>query len=433
MPSKVRPHTEAVLMRFNAFKKLIPMHLLLTISLLPVVCVAPAAASPIFAVSSLGTMGGWTSGAAGINSSGQATGWAMNRAWRVGAFFHDGSVMTSPGALPGTGASFGGGINDTGQIAGTSFAGWRTRATVWSGGRATDIGTLGGNQASASDINNAGAVVGGSVTSHGRMHAYRYHDGDWDDIGEQFGHGWSSAFGINNSGQVTGYGQTSSGTFRGFLWDENEGLTMLGTLGGNSSYGLDINSNGWVTGHSRTADDRLHAFLSDGDSMTDLGTLGGNTSYAHGINDAADVVGYSWRAGDRRSSAFLYSNGTMLDLNDLIPATSGWRLLRAYDINNAGQIVGTGLYGGRQLAFRLDPIPTVSNPEPGTTSLFLLGGIFLTLVGLRRRKSQPGLQRRSSDTGVRRKQTEQSRFSSRILFTGRCCCFRQLSSSRLTK
>jgi len=100
------------------------------------------------------------------------------------------------------------------------------------------------------------------------------------------------------------------------------------------------------------------------------------------------VVGYSWHTGESRSSAFLYSNGAMLDLNDLIPAASGWRLLRAFSINNAGQIVGTGLYGSRQLAFRLDPIPTIANPEPGTTSLFLLGGIFLTLVGLRRRKSQ---------------------------------------------
>ena len=59
-------------MRFKAFKKLIPVPLLLTISLLAVVCVAPAAASPIFAVSSLGTMGGWASGAAAVNSSGQA-------------------------------------------------------------------------------------------------------------------------------------------------------------------------------------------------------------------------------------------------------------------------------------------------------------------------------------------------------------------------
>jgi len=33
----------------------------------------------------------------------------------------------------------------------------------------------------------------------------------------------------------------------------------------------------------------------------------------------------------------------MNDLNDLIPAGSGWELVTAFGINDAGQIAGTGV------------------------------------------------------------------------------------------
>jgi hypothetical protein len=43
----------------------------------------------------------------------------------------------------------------------------------------------------------------------------------------------------------------------------------------------------------------------------------------------------------------------MKDLNKLIPAGSGWMLQEAYGINNAGQIVGTGMHNGQEHAFLL--------------------------------------------------------------------------------
>lgn len=46
---------------------------------------------------------------------------------------------------------------------------------------------------------------------------------------------------------------------------------------------------------------------------------------------------------------------TMVDLNDLIPANSGWYLEATTGINNRGQIVGYGLHGGQQRAFLLTP------------------------------------------------------------------------------
>ncbi len=52
-------------------------------------------------------------------------------------------------------------------------------------------------------------------------------------------------------------------------------VTDLGTFGGRYSYAYGINDSGQVVGHSRTSNGQIHAFLSDGSTMTDLGTLGG--------------------------------------------------------------------------------------------------------------------------------------------------------------
>ena len=47
----------------------------------------------------------------------------------------------------------------------------------------------------------------------------------------------------------------------------------------------------------------------------------------------------------------------MVDLNTLIDPLSGWELLDAADINDAGQITGQGLIGGEYHAYLLTPIP----------------------------------------------------------------------------
>ena len=53
--------------------------------------------------------------------------------------------------------------------------------------------------------------------------------------------------------------------------------------------------------------------------VTDLGTLGGAASYATGINSSAQIVGYAWTTASLEH-AFLYSGGSMIDLNPLLPA-----------------------------------------------------------------------------------------------------------------
>ena len=92
-------------------------------------------------------------------------------------------VLADLGALPGNNGSLAFGINDWGVIEGISenrsydpTTGFPIyRAVIWHGGKITDLGTLGGNSAEPSGINNWGQVVGGpvvAVVSQGRTGSY---------------------------------------------------------------------------------------------------------------------------------------------------------------------------------------------------------------------------------------------------------------------
>jgi probable HAF family extracellular repeat protein len=98
--------------------------------------------------------------------------------------------------------------------------------------------------------------------------------------------------------------------------------------------------------------------------MQDLGTLGGANSFAWGINESGQVVGEAQIVGNLGYHAFLYKDGVMTDLNSLLPAGSGWELLRATRINAAVQITGYGILNGEIRGFLLTPINVTPTPTP---------------------------------------------------------------------
>ena len=169
----------------------------------------------------------------------------------------------------------------------------------------------------------------------------------------------SWAFGINNSGQVAGYSGTASGFNHAFISGANGGaLRDLGTLGGRFSFGLALNNYGQVTGRAETSAGQTHAFLSgvNGGPLQDLGTLGGFSSAGNAINDLGWVVGTSYLSDNASQRAFLYTAATgMIDLNTLLPISSGWILQEARGINENGQIVGVGTINGQTHGFLLTP------------------------------------------------------------------------------
>ena len=304
-------------------------------------------ATPVYRVIDLGTLGG-ASAATAINASGLSAGWSLVGSQSVRAMESDGAAP--PRSLAPSRQSRAYGINEPGTLVGVQYDVYgRAHAAMWNG--ENEDGTeLAGADSYALAINASGVIAGAVSGRAVRITT----SGDVEDVGVNAP--WSSANAINGSGGVAGSAQLFNGRFRAFSAPGDGPVTMIGTLGGSASYGQAINDEGWVAGGSTTVRGYLHAFLYAKGNMQDLGTLGGTgNSSAYGINQRGQVVGYS-NTRDGQSSAFLWEGGAMRDLNHSIAADAGWRLLEASAINDRGQIVGFGLFGGAQRAFRLDPI-----------------------------------------------------------------------------
>lgn len=294
-----------------------------------------------------------------INASGQITGDNGTVAFRTTPT----GAITDPGASLGTlgtgERSFGYGINDSGQVTGEASINDRFRAfrTTATGGV-----TLASLLAPTTNL----------LTSRGR--------------------------GINASGQVTGYMEVAPNTAHAFRTTATGDLTDpnadLGTLGGLISSGQGINASGQVTGYGFLANGFQHAFRTSAtgnlnDPSADLGTLPGFLNSAgYAINASGIVVGQVGNIdveSDPDPRAMLFDGTVMRNLNDLIPANSGWVLRSARGINDAGVITGFGLFNGQGRAFLLTPVGV---PEPGSLGL---GGLAAACVGACRRRKKSWL------------------------------------------
>ncbi len=258
----------------------------------------------------LGTLGGAESLGNGINDAGQVVGRSTTTTGDTHAFVWtaggtDGVAgnpqMKDLGTLGGA-SSQANGINASGQIAGDSeTAGGDSHAFVYSGGKLTDIGGLLGNSLPNSfgyGINQAGHIAGTAYNSkYATAHAFFYNGSTAKDIGGLGGSG-ASALALNNSDHIVGYASTANSVDHAFEYADGS-MTDLGTLGGHYSYAISINNSNVIVGGSfiDTGDSVYHAFVSDGSSMTDLNNQLGASGAgwvlveARGINDLGQIVG----------------------------------------------------------------------------------------------------------------------------------------------
>jgi probable HAF family extracellular repeat protein len=143
-------------------------------------------------------------------------------------------------------------------------------------------------------------------------------------------------------------------------------MVDLGTLGGNESEATSINDAGQIVGFAQTVNQTKHAavWATGGTQARDLGTLGGAESRAISVLKNR-VLGTSQTAtGAWHAFVYDLDTSTMTDLNDKLPANSGWVLAEARATNAAGTIVGTGtLNNAEGQAFILSAI-TVSTVLP---------------------------------------------------------------------
>ena len=335
----------------------------------------------------------YTSQATGINNNGQVVGWQQHLGyWYVtyafrweplsgiqylgnlsgDIFMHDSQAYD---------------INSSGQVAGWSHTpgGGAQGAFLWTEGgtggawynpQVKFLGTLGGSKSFAYGINDMAHVVGWSDTSSGQQHAFLYRN-DMTDLGTLGGVS-SEAKRINRYDQVVGTAQNASGQDRAFLWSPgamdgvptNPQMKDLGDLGGGWSRAYGMNDQGWVVGCSAYGT-QIRAFAWDtSGGMRDLGTLGGNSSVAYGVNNLGQIVGSSMSLiNGRDDRALIYNKGAVLDLNNYIPANSGWTLTAATGINDSGQICGYGTGPGGYHPFLLTPAP----PPPPKMYAVLVG------------------------------------------------------------
>lgn len=236
-------------------------------------------------------------------------------------FLWQGGVMTPLPPLPGGLDSFAAAVNNHDQVAGwaensvhestcASPQVLQFEAVVWGPklGEMKELPPLPGDlDGAATAINDKGEVVGISgicdqaVGRFSAKHAVLWESGVPTNLGNfDGGVAWNTPTAMNNRTQIVGFANilgTPSGEFNpvAFLWTHEHGLVELPPLG------TDANDAAW------------------------------------GINDRGQVVGQS---GQR---AFLYEDGKMNDLNNLIQPNSSLYLALANDINDRGEIAGFAL------------------------------------------------------------------------------------------
>jgi uncharacterized membrane protein len=301
--------------------------------------ISPVWAQTNYTVTYLGVLPGQI-GATGtaVNNLGHICGYSGSK-----AFFW--SPETGMVELPGLGPrvnQIAWDLNDSDVVAGTSgidFLGPQAnRAVRWRNGVVEDLGTLpGGSRSQGFGINDSGWVVGyGHYYLNGNEYwrPTLYRDGFGMDTLSGVTGGY--AYDVNNLGQVVGYSSPGA-----YIYMVSTGAQYLpAPAGWVYTRAAGISRNGlWVAGTviNGSGNSVRFARWSSATGWQMFGLIG--NAGMSSINDAGDCVGGS----SSILTGYRYTESTGLhDINDFIAPESGWVITSTTDINNAGQITGSG-------------------------------------------------------------------------------------------
>ncbi len=263
-------------------------------------------------------------------------------------------------------------INQVGQVAGKMSVPNLVppdRAFRFSNGITTNLGTLSGDTWSeATAINESGDVCGNSINpATGPLRAFVWLDGSMSALNLPLGPN-SEAYGISDDGKICGWmGSDPTVSGHAYIYDVANRSTI--DVGAplprtTNAEARGISRNGIVICGWSSIPCGLHclerkSFVWSNGVAEDLGLLPGLAeTYAFAVNDSKVVVG-SCETGSG-AGAFVWQNGVIQKLNDLIPLNSQLNIRIAWSINNSGQIAANARRtdgSGDDVGVRLTPIP----------------------------------------------------------------------------
>ncbi len=257
---------------------------------------------------------------------------------------------------------------------------------VWEHGRMRALPTLGGDNGFATGSNNYRQIVGWAEnqvedpTCRRPGQVLQFRAVMWGPAKNQIrelrplgNDATSAATAINDKGQVVGISGDCGTAVGGvsarnaLIWESGKPNEPepIGTLGGIAwNTPMAINEHGEVVGFSNINEADGSAFNAQAfiwsreRGIRPLGVLPGtDISQALGINNYGQVVGTSCTADFSVCRGFLWEDGVMMDLNDLVPDTYGDMLALGSDINDFGRIAGGSVLadGSGQVAFYAIP------------------------------------------------------------------------------
>jgi probable HAF family extracellular repeat protein len=242
--------------------------------------------------------------------------------------------MTDLGTLGGD-SSFALGVNDSGEVCGYSYLADNTtyHAFTWTAaGGMVDLGTADGHSTRAWAINSAGDLTGDSGTL---LPFYWSPGGGFVLIGHS--PNYNFGFGINDNSDVTGQFYDPNDRVQGFFWSPTSSLRKIGDLSGLNSVGNAINSQRHITGTANLDTDVYVAIIwARGAGLTQIAAIGGGRYTAgEAINDNDEIVGVAVSFSNQ-DTGFYWSRATGMTLLQ----TLGGSQSAGFGINQSGEFAG---------------------------------------------------------------------------------------------
>jgi probable HAF family extracellular repeat protein len=305
--------------------------------ILLLLCSMPTVVTAQYTVTPIANGPEWrNSHALAINALGHVSGVGANASGNDNIFLFKNGVTTNIGTLGGTSGGATGvmGMNDLDDVCGMSPAvnGGNSHAFLYSNGKMTDLGSLSSAPSSAWGVNNFRRVVGQALTPPDGTVAFFHDDNSafLQSLGNFSGGQATEAYGVNNSGWIVGAATGSSNWYHhAYVWTNGVFLDVGQMIDSSYSLATAINDRGDFIGYFLDTNGINNAFFYYRGQIQYFGV-----SQANGINNLDQIV---------FEPALIYDrlNG-MRDINNLLVTNSGWIVLHAMAINDAGQIAAIG-------------------------------------------------------------------------------------------